>query len=70
MEITAAERDEFVAMLNDRRMVLALECGHHGGRHGGGPGKIPQEARRPTIWEIDVLGMFIMVMLGPQIYRP
>ena len=27
VDITSAERDEFVAMLNDRRLLLALEIG-------------------------------------------
>jgi len=32
-------------------------------------GQIPDDARRAAILEIDVLGHFILVMLGPQIYR-
>jgi hypothetical protein len=33
-------------------------------------GQIANETRRAGILEIDVLGHFILVMLGPQIYRP
>jgi hypothetical protein len=69
MEMTTAERDEFVAMLNDRRLVLAVESGVT--REEAPPfGKAAVEDRRAAILEIDVLGHFIMVMLGPQIFRP
>jgi hypothetical protein len=70
VEISSAERDEFVAMLNDRRMLLALELGITEEDMEADPGQIPQESRRASILEIDVLGHFILVMLGPQIYRP
>jgi hypothetical protein len=70
VEISSAERDEFVAMLNDRRMLLALELGITEADMEADPGQIPQEARRVGILEIDVLGHFILVMLGPQIFRP
>jgi hypothetical protein len=70
VEISSAERDEFVAMLNDRRMVLALELGISEEEMEADPGQIPNEARRSGILEIDVLGHFILVTLGPQIYRP
>ena len=70
VEISSAERDEFVAMLNDRRMILALELGITEEDMEADPGQIPQEGRRVSILEIDVLGHFILVMLGPQIYRP
>jgi hypothetical protein len=32
--------------------------------------KAALDDRRAAILEIDVLGHFIMVLLGPQIYRP
>jgi hypothetical protein len=70
VEITGAERDEFIAMLNDRRMLLALEAGVTEADMEADLGQIQQEARRMTIWEIDMLGAFILAMLGPQIYRP
>ena len=70
VDITAAERDEFVAMLNDRRMLLALEAGVTETDMEADLTKISNEARRACILEIDVLGHFILVMLGPQIYRP
>lgn len=70
VEISSAERDEFVAMLNDRRMLLAIEFGISEGDMEMNPGQISEEARRNAIMEIDVLGHFILVMLGPQIYRP
>jgi hypothetical protein len=70
VEISSAERDEFVAMLNDRRMLLALELGISEEDMEADPAHISNEARRAGILEIDVLGHFILVMLGPQIYRP
>ena len=70
VEISGAERDEFVAMLNDRRMLLALEAGITEEDMEADLGQISNEARRARILEIDVLGHFILVMLGPQIYRP
>jgi hypothetical protein len=70
VEISAAERDEFISMLNDRRMLLALEGGITEADMDADLGKISNEARRAGILEIDVLGHFILVMLGPQIYRP
>ena len=70
VEISSAERDEFVAMLNDRRLLLALELGITEQDMEADPGQISEEARRSAILEIDVLGHFILVTLGPQIYRP
>jgi hypothetical protein len=70
VDISGAERDEFIAMLNDRRMLLALESGITEADMEAELSEISQEARRMTIWEIDMLGAFILVMLGPQIYRP
>ncbi len=70
VEISGAERDEFVAMLNDRRMMIALELGITEEDMEADPSQISQEVRRGGILEIDVLGQFILIMLGPQIYRP
>ena len=70
VEISSAERDEFVAMLNDRRLLLALEIGVTNHDMDMDPREIPDDARRHAIWEIDVLGHFLLVTLGPQIYRP
>jgi hypothetical protein len=70
VELSSAERDEFVAMLNDRRMLLAMELGITEADMESDPGQITDEVRRATILEIDVLGHFILIMLGPQIYRP
>jgi len=70
VEISSAERDEFVAMLNDRRMLVALELGITEEDMEADLGRISNEARRAGVLEIDVLGHFILVMLGPQIYRP
>jgi hypothetical protein len=70
VEISDAERDEFVAMLNDRRMLLALELGITQEEMEAAPAEIPDEARRNAVLEIDFLGHFILVTLGPQIYRP
>ena len=70
VELSAAERDEFVAMLNDRRLLLALEIGltdNDMERHQK-PLK-RNDSRTVAILEIDLLGHFIVVMLGPQIYR-
>jgi hypothetical protein len=70
VELTTAERDEFVAMLNDRRMALALELAVTEEDMESDLAQIPDDTRRAGILEIDVLGHFILVMLGPQIYRP
>jgi hypothetical protein len=70
VEISSADRDEFIGMLNDRRMLLALEMGVTEHDMEANPHKIASETRRVGILEIDVLGHFILVMLGPQIYRP
>jgi hypothetical protein len=70
VEVSNAERDEFISMLNDRRMMLALEIGVTEGDMEADPLEIPNEARRVGILEIDFLGHFILAMLGPQIYRP
>jgi hypothetical protein len=69
VELTTAERDEFIAMLNDRRMALALELAVTEEDMEADLAQIPSDARRAAILEIDVLGHFILVMLGPQIYR-
>ena len=68
VEMTTAERDEFISMLNDRRLILALETGLTR-EDMPASGKVAVEDRRTAIMEIDVLGHFIMVMLGPQIFR-
>jgi hypothetical protein len=70
VEVSGAERDEFVAMLNDRRMTLALEIGISEADMELEPSRISDDARRSAILEIDVLGHFILVTLGPQIFRP
>jgi hypothetical protein len=66
VELTTEERDEFIAMLNDRRLLLGLEIGM---LNPGETTAVPEDVRRVTLMEIDVLGHFIMVTLGPQIYR-
>jgi hypothetical protein len=68
--LTGAERDEFVAMLNDRRMQIALELGVTQADMEADPGEIAEDQRRHGILEIDVLGHMILITLGPQIYRP
>jgi hypothetical protein len=70
VEVSTTERDEFVAMLNDRRLTLALEAGISDGEMEMDPSHISDDVRRSAILEIDVLGHFILVTLGPQIYRP
>ncbi len=70
VEVTNEEREEFVAMLNDRRMTLALEMGISDADMEVDPSHISDDVRRTAILEIDVLGHFILVTLGPQIYRP
>jgi hypothetical protein len=70
VEVSSAERDEFVSMLNDRRLLLALEIGVTDHDMDMDPGEISDDARRNAIWEIDVLGHFLLVTLGPQINRP
>jgi hypothetical protein len=70
VEVSSAERDEFVAMLNDRRLLLSLELGITETEMEMDLGRISDEARRAGILEIDVLGHIILVMLGRQIYRP
>jgi hypothetical protein len=70
VEISNADRDEFIAMLNDRRMMLALELGITEADMEADLAKIGNDTRRASILEIDVLGHFILVMLGPQIHRP
>ena len=70
VDITATERDEIVSMLNDRRMLLALEAGITEADMEADLGKMSDDARRARVLEIDVLGHLFLVMLGPQIYRP
>jgi len=70
VEISSEERDEFVAMLNDRRVTLALEMNISHTDMEADPSHIAEKTRRSAILEIDVLGHFILVALGPQIYRP
>jgi hypothetical protein len=70
VNLTGAERDEFVSMLNDRRMQIALELGITQTDMEADPAEISEERRKHGILEIDVLGHFILIMLGPQIYRP
>ena len=67
-EMTTAERDEFVSMLNDRRLILALEAGLTQ-EDAATTGHLTVDDRRAAIMEIDVLGHFIMILLGPQIFR-
>jgi hypothetical protein len=70
VEISGAERDDFIGILNDRRMLLAADMGVTEEDMDAEPAQILNESRRMGIFEIDRLGYFIMVMLGPQIYRP
>jgi len=68
--LSGAERDEFVAMINDRRMLLAHDLGITEADMEADLARIADESRRAAVLEIDVLGHFILVVLGPQIYRP
>ena len=68
--ISGSERDEFVSMINDRRMLLTHDLGITEAEMEADLSRIPNETRRAAILEIDVLGHFILVLLGPQIYRP
>jgi hypothetical protein len=70
VELTGTERDEFISMLNDRRMMLAAEMEITEQDMEAAPNQISDEQRRVGILEIDVLGHFILALLGPQIYRP
>ena len=70
VDLTNHERDEFIAMLNDRRMALAAELGVTEDDMEADLAQIADESRRASILEIDLLGHFILVILGPQIYRP
>jgi len=70
VEVTDAERDEFVSMLNDRRLLRALEIGVTETEMEADPVQIPEDFRRQAILEIDFLGLFIMTILGPQMHRP
>jgi hypothetical protein len=70
VEVTAADRDEFVAMLNDRRLLLALKLGVTESDMEIDPTQISDEMRRHGIFEIEYLGHFIMTIIGPQIFRP
>ncbi len=70
VEVTGTERDEFVAMLNDRRLALAFELGITEEEMEADPAQIPDDGRRQAVFEIDILGHFILITLGPQIYRP
>jgi hypothetical protein len=70
IELSSAERDEFLAMINDRRLLLALEHGITEADMGSDPILIGDEARNIAIFEIDFLGRFIFDAIGPQFYRP
>jgi hypothetical protein len=70
VEVSSSDRDELVAMLNDRRLLLAFNIGVTETDMEQDPAHISDEARRHAILEIDVLGHFILVMLGPQIHLP
>ena len=70
VEVSSAERDELIAMLNDRRLLLAFNIGVTEADMEADPSHISEDARRHAIMEIDFLGHFILVMLGPQIHRP
>jgi hypothetical protein len=70
IELSASERDDFLAMVNDRRLLVALEHGITEVEMDADPGEIEDDARRAAIFEIYFLGRFIFSALGPQIYRP
>ena len=70
IEISSAERDEFLAMLNDRRLLVALEHGITESDMDADPSQIENEGRRAAIFEIYFLGRFIFNVIGPQFYRP
>jgi hypothetical protein len=69
VELTTTERDEFIAMLNDRRLALALQLGITEEDMEADLAQIADDNRRAAILEIDLLGHFILILLGPQIYR-
>lgn len=66
LELDGAERDDFIAILNDRRLLLALDLGVGDEEMEMDLGQIVTEARRAAILEIDLLGHFILVALKPD----
>ncbi|HUB66797.1 MAG TPA: hypothetical protein VL981_04865 [Candidatus Methylacidiphilales bacterium] len=70
IDLDSAERDEFLAMINDRRLLLALDHGIAETDMDTDPSQIENEARRAAIFEIYFLGRFIFATIGPQLYRP
>jgi hypothetical protein len=70
VEISSAERDEFLAMINDRRLLVALEHGITESDMDADPSQIENEDRRAAIFEIYFLGRFIFAIIGPQFHHP
>jgi hypothetical protein len=70
IELSSAERDEFLAMINDRRLLVALEHDITEADMDADPDQVMDEARRAAIFEIYFLGRFIFAAIGPQFYRP
>ena len=70
LEISSTERDEFLAMINDRRLLVALEHGITESEMDADPNQIENEERRTAIYEIYFLGHFIFAVIGPQFHRP
>jgi hypothetical protein len=70
VEISGEDRDDFISILNDRRMLLSIDLGITQEDMDADLAEISNEGRRAAVLEIDVLGHFILVVLGPQIYRP
>ena len=70
VEISSSERDEFLAMINDRRLLLAPEHGITESEMDADPARIENEGRRAAIFEIYFLGRFIFAVIGPQFNRP
>jgi|HubBroStandDraft_1064217.scaffolds.fasta_scaffold309194_2 hypothetical protein len=70
IELSSAERDEFLAMINDRRLLVALDHGITEADMDADPNQVEDEARRAAIFEIYFLGRFIFATIGPQLYRP
>lgn len=70
VELNLAEKDDFIAMLNDRRLLLARQFELVEKDVEQESEEKMSEDRRVALWEINILGHLIFVLIGPQIYQP
>jgi hypothetical protein len=64
LALAEPELDVFVAIINDRRLILSVEFGVTDADMDRDPEDVPHDRRRQVLWEIHLLALFLERILA------